>query len=322
MKLIIQIPCYNEAATLPATLRDLPRSIPGIAVIETLVVDDCSTDDTAAVAEALGVTHIVRFLKHRGLARGFAAGLEAGLRAGADIIVNTDADNQYWAGDIPALIAPILERRAELVIGDRGVKTVAEFSASKRWLQGLGSWVVGQASHMPVPDATSGFRAISRQAALRLLVLSDYSYTLETLIQAGARQMAVVYVPVRTNPPTRPSRLMSSLPHYLSLSAATITRAYTMYRPLKVFTTLGALITGAGALIGLRYLVFYFGRVPGHLESVILSAILIIVGFQVGLIGVIADLIAFNRKILEEALYRLRILELAQTENKPESGDS
>jgi|SRR5579859_2301004 len=322
MKLIIQIPCYNEAESLPTTLRALPLAIPGISSIETLIVDDCSEDNTVEVAQALGVAHIVRFPKHQGLARAFAAGLEASLRAGADVIVNTDADNQYCADDIPALIEPILSARAELAIGDRGVTKVAEFSPVKRWLQSLGSWVVSQASSLVVPDAASGFRALSRQAALRLLILSDYSYTLETLIQAGARHMAVVYVPVRTNPPMRTSRLVRSLPNYLGRSAATITRAYTMYRPFKVFTTLGALLTGVGVLIGLRYLVFFFGREPGHLQSVILSAILIIVGFQVGLMGLIADSIAFNRKILEEVLYRLRVLELTPADIKPETRDS
>ncbi len=322
MKLIIQIPCFNEAATLPTTLRELPRAIEGIDVIETLIIDDGSTDDTAAVAQALGVTHIIRLPRNQGLARAFAAGLDSSLRAGADIIVNTDADNQYQAADIPALIAPILAGRAELVIGDRGVKTMGEFSPLKRWLQGLGSWVVSQASEFDVPDAASGFRAISRLAAFRLLVLSDYSYTLETLIQAGARHMAVVFVPVRTNPATRPSRLMRSLPHYLGQSAATITRAYTMYRPFKVFTTLGGTLVAAGVLIGLRYLVFFFGRVPGHLQSVVLAAILVIVGFQVALFGVIADLIAFNRKILEEVLLRLRVIESTESPVHSRSSDS
>ena len=322
MKLIIQIPCLNEAATLPATVRALPQSIAGVTHIETLIVDDGSTDDTVAVARALGVTHIVQFPRHRGLARAYAAGLDAALQAGADIIVNTDADNQYFAGDIPALIAPILAGRAEVVIGDRGVRTKSDFSPLKRQLQGLGSWVVSQASSLHVPDATSGFRAISRRAAMRLLVLGDYSYTLESLIQAGARQMAVVSVPVRTNAVTRPSRLMRNLPHYLAQSGATIIRAYAMYRPLKVFSVLGGLITLAGALVGLRYLLFFFGREPGHLQSVVLSAILIIVGFQVALIGLMADLIAFNRKILEEMLYRVRWLEYEHGETEPELENS
>ena len=322
MKLIIQIPCFNEEQTLPATLAALPRALPGVDSIEVLVIDDGSHDGTAAVARAAGVKHVIGLPRNVGLARAFAAGLETSLRVGADIIVNTDADNQYYAGDMAALIAPILEGRAELVIGDRGVKNLAEFSPLKRWLQGAGSWVVGQASGLVVPDATSGFRAISRRAALRLLVLSDYSHTLETLIQAGARHMAVVFVPVRTNPATRPSRLMRSTPHYLAQSGATIVRAYAMYQPLKVFTVLGALITLPGVLIGLRYLIFFFGREPGHLQSVVLSAILIIVGFQVGLIGLIADLIAFNRKILEEMLYRVRLLESTQSETELEIENS
>jgi len=322
MKLIIQIPCYNEELTLPVTLDALPRQLPGIDCIEVLVVDDGSTDGTAAVARAGGVEHIVSLPRNVGLAKAFAAGLEAALRAGADIIVNTDADNQYDARDIAALIEPILRGRAELVVGDRGVTTLAGFSPIKRWLQSLGSWVVSQASGLPVPDAASGFRAISRSAALRLLVLSDYSYTLETLIQAGARHMAVTFVPVRTNPAVRPSRLMRSLPHYISRSAATIIRAYAMYRPLKVFTTLGAAITLVGVVVGLRYLLLYFGRDPGHLQSVVLAAILIIVGFQVALIGLVSDLIAFNRKILEETLFRLRALDSTQTEIDRESGDS
>lgn len=314
MKLIIQIPCYNEEQTLPITLAALPRELSGVDCIEVLVIDDGSRDGTAAVARAAGVQHLLSLPRNVGLAKAFAAGLEAALRAGADIIVNTDADNQYDARDIATLIEPILQGRAELVIGDRGVKTVADFSPLKRWLQALGSWVVGQASELNVPDAASGFRAISRQAAFRLLVLSDYSYTLETLIQAGARHMAVTFVPVRTTPPTRPSRLMRSLPHYLGQSTATIIRAYAMYRPFKVFGTLGGLLAAAGVLIGLRYLVFFFGREAGHLQSVVLAAILIIVGFQVAMIGLIADLISFNRKILEEVLYRLRALETTQDE--------
>jgi glycosyltransferase involved in cell wall biosynthesis len=322
MKLIIQIPCYNEEHTLPVTLAALPPELSGIDCLEVLVIDDGSRDGTAAVARAAGVQHLLSLPRNVGLAKAFAAGLEAALRAGADIIVNTDADNQYDARDIATLIEPILQGRAELVVGDRGVKTLAGFSPLKRWLQSAGSWVVSQASGLPVPDATSGFRALSRAAALRLLVLSDYSYTLETLIQAGARHMAVVFVPVRTNPPMRPSRLMRSLPHYVSYSAATIIRAYAMYRPLKVFTALGASITLVGVVIGLRYLLLFFGRDPGHLQSVVLSAILVIVGFQVALIGLVADLIAFNRKILEDTLFRLRAMELTETEIDRQSGGS
>ncbi len=258
MKLIIQIPCYNEEQTLGATLRALPRSLPGVDEIEVLVIDDGSLDDTAPVARALGADHVVRFASHRGLARAFAAGLDAALRLGADVIVNTDADNQYPASEIPRLIAPILAKQADLVIGDRGVTSVAGFSPLKRQLQRLGSWVVQRASGLPVPDATSGFRALSREAAQRLMVLSEYSYTLETLIHAGARRMAVAYVPIHTNPPLRPSRLMRSLFDYLAHSTITIIRAYTTYRPLRAFVTVGALIVLAGAALGLRFVYFYW----------------------------------------------------------------
>ena len=313
MKLIIQIPCYNEAQGLAATVRALPRTLPGIDQIEYLVIDDGSTDATAETARAAGVHHIVRFPGHRGLARAFVAGLEAALRGGADIIVNTDADNQYQSEDIIQLIAPILAGQAELVIGDRGIARVPTFSLFKRWLQSMGSAVVTQASGLHIPDATSGFRALSREAALRTLVLSSYSYTLETLIQAGARQIAVQYVPVRTNPPTRPSRLMRNTYHYLTNSAATIVRAYTTYRPLPVFLTIGAGLLSVGLLVGARFLFFYLnGEGSGHIQSLILAAILLIVGFQVGLIGLVADLISSNRKILEEIVYRLRRLELEQ----------
>ena len=307
MKLIIQIPCYNEAETLPLTLHDLPRALPGIDEIEWLVVDDGSTDQTAEVARTLGVHHIGRLPQHQGLGRAFVAGLELALRAGADIIVNTDADNQYAAADIPQLIAPILEHRAEIVVGDRGVANLAHFSLTKRLLQRMGSWVVQSASGLNVPDATSGFRAFSREAALRITVLSDYSYTLETLIQAGARHLGVVYVPVRTQPQTRASRLMRSIPHYLIQSAITIVRSYAMYQPLRVFLMLGIGMIVIGFVPGIRFLYFFIiEQSAGHVQSLILSAILLIVGFQIVLIGLLADLIGFNRKILEEILYRLR----------------
>lgn len=312
MKLIIQIPCYNEAQTLPATVQALPRSLPGVDQIEYLVVDDGSIDNTSEVARAKGVHHVVRLQHHAGLATGFITGLENCLRNGADLIVNTDADNQYNAEDIQHLITPILSGQADMVVGDRGVATLQEFSPLKRVLQRIGSWVIAQASGLQTPDATSGFRALSREAAMRTLVLSQYSYTLETLIQAGARRMAVAYVPVRTNPATRPSRLMRSIPQYLVKSSSTILRAYTMYRPLRVFTILGLLIILAGLVPGVRFLYFYFiGQGGGHIQSVILSAILEIVGFQVMLIGLLADLIGFNRLILEEILYRVRRLELS-----------
>ena len=310
LKLIIQIPCYNEAKTLPETVAALPSALAGIDEIETLIIDNGSTDDTSAVAQELGVDHVIR-LPVRGLAAAFMAGLEACLQRGADVVVNTDADNQYYAGDIDRLLEPILEGRADLVVGDRDVGSLEAFSPAKRWLQRLGSWIIGKASGISTPDATSGFRALTREAALRTLVLSEYSYTLETLIQAGARRLRVAYVPVRTNPPTRPSRLMSSIPDYLLHSSTTIIRAYTMYRPLRVFTTIGGVFLAGGMVLSVRYLYFFLiGEGLGHVQSVILAAVLLIVGFQILLIGLLADLISFNRQILEDALFRLRRLEL------------
>ena len=307
MKLIIQIPCYNEAQTLPITLKELPQQFPGIDQVEYLVIDDGSDDNTAQVAVENGVHHVIRLNPHRGLAAGFTAGLEACLLQGADIIINTDADNQYNAEDMQSLIAPILSGQAEIVVGDRGVANLSAFSPSKRLLQRLGSWVVARASGLRTPDATSGFRAISREAALRTLVLSEYSYTLETLIQAGHRGVAVAYVPIRTNPHTRPSRLIRSVPQYLAYSGATIVRAYAMYRPLRVFTLMAILMISLGLILAFRFLYFWvIGQGGGHIQSVILSAVLLIIGFQTLLIGLLADLIGFNRTILEELLYRTR----------------
>jgi glycosyltransferase involved in cell wall biosynthesis len=315
VKLIVQIPCYNEAESLADTIRALPRQLPGIDEIEHLVIDDGSQDHTAQVAADLGVRHIVRFTHHLGLAAAFTAGLESCLRYGADLIVNTDADNQYHAGDIQALIAPILEGRADLVIGDRGVAQQTNFPPSKRFLQRIGSWLIARASGIQTPDATSGFRALSREAALRTIVLSEYTYTLETLIQAGASHMAVAYVPVRTNPQKRPSRLMRGIPHYLANSAQTIVRAYTMYRPLRVFTLLGSILMLGGVVLSIRFLYYYLiGRGSGHVQSVILAAVMLIIGFQTLLIGLLADLISSQRKISEELLYRMRRLELHQHE--------
>ena len=313
MKLIIQIPCYNEAQVLPQTVQLLPRSLPGIDKVEYLIIDDGSVDNTAEVARKAGVDHVIRLSRHSGLATGFRTGLDACLRLGADIIVNTDADNQYEANDIFQLVEPILSKRADLVIGDRGVATLPAFSPLKRLLQRLGSWVITRASGVQTPDATSGFRALSRKAAMHTIVLSEYSYTLETLIQAGANKLAVEYVRVGTNPQTRPSRLMNSIPHYIANSSVTILRSYTMYRPLRVFTIMGSLITLAGVLTGARFIYFYIiGQGDGKIQSLILAAILMIVGFQVLLIGLLADLISFNRKINEETLIRVRQLELQQ----------
>ena len=316
MKLIIQIPCYNEEATLPQTIRDLPRALPGVDEVEYLVVDDGSTDRTAEVARDLGVGHFVRLKQNCGLAKAFVTGLETALRCGADIIVNTDADNQYRGEDIARLIQPILDGDADIAVGDRGVSALEHFSPFKRLLQRWGSWVVERAAGIPIPDATSGFRAFTREAALRLTVLSDYTYTLETLIQAGARRMAVVYVPIATNPQTRQSRLVRSIPSFLALSIVTIVRFYTMYRPMRVFTMFGGAFIAGGVVLGLRF-VYYFvqGMGTGKVQSLILAAILTIVGFQICLIGLMADLVGLNRKMVEESLYRIRRMELSGGEN-------
>lgn len=314
MKLIIQIPCYNEADTLPQTLSALPSALPGVDAIEILIIDDGSSDSTSAVARKHGVDHIIQLPYHMGLAAGFRAGLEACLQYGADIIVNTDADNQYVAEDISRLIEPILNENVQLVIGDREVSSLEHFSTLKRGLQRLGSWVVAQAAGFPVPDATSGFRALSREMALRTLVLSRYSYTLETIIQAGAHQIPVKFVPVRTNPNTRPSRLMRSTSHYLRQSIPTIIRAYAMYQPLKVFSLIGTLFVMIGLIPAVRFLIlrYFLEQGSGNIQSLIFSAVMLILGIQIYLIGLVADIIAFNRKMLEDQNYRLKRLELDQ----------
>ncbi|MBN2002110.1 MAG: glycosyltransferase family 2 protein [Anaerolineae bacterium] len=323
MKLVIQIPCYNEEATLPQTLHDLPQHIEGIDQIEILIVDDGSKDHTVAVAREWGVHHIVQHGRNRKLAAAFVTGLEAALQAGADIIVNTDADNQYRGEDIAALVRPIIDGSADIVIGDRGVLSVADFSPIKRRLQQLGSWVMKTFSGVDTPDATSGFRALSREAALRTIILSQYSYTLESLIQAGSRRMAVAYIPIHVNPQTRSSRLMRNIPDYLINSTATILRTYTMYQPLRVFLFLGGIFFIGGMIGGGRFLWYYFqGMGDGKIQSLILTAVLLIMGFQAFLIGVVADLIGFNRKILEETLYRTRKLELEKIISMTGSGAS
>jgi glycosyltransferase involved in cell wall biosynthesis len=306
-KLIVQIPCYNEAATLPEALAALPREIPGIDRIEILIIDDGSKDATVQVARDAGVHHIVSFRRNLGLAAAFSAGLQESLRQGADIIVNTDADNQYEAKDIPSLIEPLLAGRADIVVGNRQVMSLQHFSPVKKRLQLLGSWVIAQASGLETLDATSGFRAMTRDAALRTFVLSGYSYTVETLIQAGASRMTVEYVPIRVNANTRPSRLMRSIPQYIRKSAVTILRAYTMYRPLRVFLAIGGGLILLGTVPGIRFLYLYsIGHRIGHVQSLILAAILIIVGFQVCMIGLLADLLSCNRKLIEELIYRVR----------------
>lgn len=319
MKLIIQIPCWNEADVLPQALEVLPRHIPGVDVVEVLIIDDGSTDATVDVARQCGADHIVSLPFHAGLAKAFSAGLDACVRLGADIIVNTDADNQYEAADVVHLVQPILDRRAELVIGDRGVATQPHFSPVKRLLQQMGSFVVSKAAGSIIPDATSGFRAITRDLALRTLVLSHYSYTLETLIQAGAHGTVMTFVPIRTNPKVRPSRLIKSVQKFIFVSGATIMRAFTVYRPLRFFTIIGMLLILGGMIPGIRFLINYInGSGTGMIQSLILAAILIIVGFQTLLIGIVADLISFNRKILEEVLYRLRKIDVEDKHPKHE----
>lgn len=307
MKLIIQIPCYNEESTLPVTLADLPHEIPGIDCIETLVIDDGSTDHTVDVARQHGVTHIIRFTQNRGLAQAFAAGLDAAVQAGADIIVNTDADNQYYGPDIAALVAPILCGEADMVIGDRQTDSIAHFSWTKKQLQKLGSWVVRKVSRTTVPDAPSGFRAYSREAALRLNIMSGFSYVLETIIQAAEKDLKITSVPVRTNPVLRKSRLVRSLPNYIRRQTETILRIYAMYEPLRIFSLIGGIGVFAGVLVALRFLYYYMiGNGGGHVQSLIASAMLIMVGFLVLLGGLLADLNAANRKLLEELLYRVK----------------
>jgi len=311
VKLIIQIPCFNEEAVLEGTLAALPSRVPGIDVIETLVIDDGSADGTAEAARRGGATYLLRFPVHLGLARAFSAGLDAALKLGADVIVNTDADNQYPGSAIPALVAPILRGEAEMVIGDRAPHQLQHFGPLKRVLQWVGSWVVRQLSGTTVPDAASGFRAFSRRAALKLNVFTRFTYTLETIIQAGKKHIAIGHVPVATNPDTRPSRLFQSIWMYLRRSGSTLVRIYALYEPLRVFWGLGALGILGGLAIGARFLFQYLaGEGAGHIQSLILAAVLLIVGFQTMLIGLVADLIGGNRSLLEDTLFRVRELEL------------
>ncbi len=314
-KLIVQIPCYNEEATLGVTLSQLPRQIEGVDKIEWLIIDDGSRDRTVEVARACGVDHIVSFAQNQGLAKGFMAGIESALKAGADIIVNTDADNQYCADDIPKLIQPILDGRAEMVIGARPIQEIEHFSPVKKFLQKLGSWVVRVASRTDIPDAPSGFRAFSRQAALELNVFNEYTYTLETIIQAGQRGKAIAYVPIRTNGYLRPSRLVKSIPTYIQRSILTIVRIFMTYRPLQFFMLLGSVPFSAGFLLCLRWLILFWGIIGDdpakpRVPSLILAAILILVGIQLWIFGLVADLMSVNRKLLEDVQLRLRRQEL------------
>jgi len=306
-KMVIQIPCYNEEATLGVTLAALPRHLPGIDSIELLIINDGSTDATPDVARRAGVDHIVNFSHNQGLARAFMAGLEESLRAGADIIVNTDADNQYCADDIPLLIEPILAGRADIVIGVRSIAQIEHFSPTKKLLQRLGSWAVRIASATDIADAPSGFRAMSRDAAMRLNVFSDYTYTLETIIQAGQNGLAVTSVPIRTNEYLRPSRLMKGLRSYVQRSLFTILRIFMTYKPLRFFMILGTIPFTIGFLLGLRWLALYLSGTPRtHVPSLILASILILIGVQLWIFGLVADLLAVNRKMLEDIQVRVR----------------
>lgn len=305
MKLIIQIPCFNEGQTLSTTLLALPRIVAGFSSVEWLIIDDGSEDDTIAVAKAHGVDHIICHTGNKGLARAFMTGLDACLRLGADIIVNTDADNQYNADDIPALTQPILQQRSELVIGARPISSIEHFSPIKKILQSLGSWVVRVASKTKVPDAPSGFRAMSRMAAQRLMVFNDYTYTLETIIQAGQKNITVSSVPIRVNEELRPSRLVKSIPSYIKRSIITIIRIFVIYRPFSFFCTIGAVLFGAGFLIGLRFLWEYLhGQGEGHIQSLIMASVLLGMGFQTLLIAFVADLLSANRKLLEDIRFK------------------
>jgi glycosyltransferase involved in cell wall biosynthesis len=319
VKLIIQIPCLNEAATLGAALATLPRKVAGFDSVEWLVVDDGSTDGTAELARKLGVDHVIRHPVNRGLATAFMTGIDAALGYGADVIVNTDADNQYEAGDIPLLVQPILEHRADMVIGARPIAQIEHFSWVKKRLQRIGSWAVRIASKTDVADAPSGFRAMTRETATRLNVFNAYTYTLETIIQAGLSNLTVVSVQIRTNPDLRPSRLVKSVPDYVKRSLVTILRVFVTYRPLTLFMWASAILTFVGLALGVRYLVFLVaGNGGGHVQSLILAALCLMLGGLSFMMGLIADLISVNRKLLERI--NVRIARRDSPPNVPDSG--
>jgi len=300
------------------TLREIPRKIPDIDKVEVLVIDDGSTDSTLQVARSNGADHVVRFPQTKGLTRAFSAGIDVSLRLGADIIVNTDGDNQYRGAGIPQLIRPILDGSAEMVVGDRHVKTIDDFSWAKKKLQRIGSWAVRRISGTDVPDVTSGFRAFSREAALQMNVVSPFSYTLETVIQAGKKHIALGHTRVETNRKTRPSRLFRSIPEYLKRSLTTIVRVYTMFQPLRVFTAFGLVFLSGGAVLAGRFLYFCaIGDGQGHVQSVVAAGALGVAGFLILLIGMVADLISFNRRLIEETLYRMRRVELSLGDGRP-----
>jgi glycosyltransferase involved in cell wall biosynthesis len=313
VKLIIQIPCFNEEHTLPATIGDFPDKIDGIDIIETLIIDDGSSDRTIEVAKELGVNHIIQNTNNLGLARSFQKGLDACLDFGADIIVNTDGDNQYAGCDIPKLVKPIIDGNAEIVVGDRQTHKIEHFSVFKKFLQKLGSRVVRQLSGTSVPDVVSGFRAISRDAALRLNIISPYSYTIEMVIQAGKKNMAITHVPISTNAKTRESRLFKSIPNFINRQLSSMIRMYAMYEPLRVFFSIGLMLSFIGVLPIVRFLYFYFtGDGGGHLQSLVLGSVLLIIGFITFMIGLVADLISFNRQLTEITLEKVRKIELQQ----------
>lgn len=323
MKLIIQIPCYNEADTLPITLKALPRSMKGFDSVEWLIINDGSTDNTVEVAKANGVDHIVSFTKNQGLARAFIAGLDACIKLGADVIVNTDADNQYNSADIPLLLEPILNGKAEIVVGERPISEIRHFSLVKKLLQKLGSLVVRLTSKTSIPDAPSGFRAISREAAMRLNVFNDYTYTLEMIIQAGQKNMAIVSVPIRTNENLRPSRLVTSIPRYIKRSIVTIVRIFVVYKPFRFFMTIGLLLITSGLLISLRFLYYFLTTGgEGHVQSLILASILLGIGFQTVLVAFLADLQAVNRRLMEDIQYRVRAMDSEAHRKTPLKKDS
>lgn len=315
MKLIIQIPCFNEAETLTIALDALPKHIDGIDEIEYLVINDGSSDNTEQIAIDWGVNYIVHFKRNLGLARGFMAGLDLALRHGADIIVNTDADNQYNADDIEKIVRPIIEKKADIVIGERPIDDTAEFSPLKKKLQHLGSWFVRVASKTDIPDAPSGFRAYSKHAAMRMNVNNEYTYTLETIVQAGRNKMAIMSVPVRTNPELRKSRLMKSMYAYIKKSILTVFRAFLMYKPLFTFVCISSVFLIVGLAIGIRFIyLFCIGAGNGHVQSLILAMTMIIIGVQTALLGMQADVIGANRKLLEDIQFRVKKLELGLLE--------
>ena len=319
MKLIIQIPCLNEAKTLEVALNDLPKHIDGIDEIEYLIINDGSTDNTVEVAKNWGVNYIVNFVNNKGLARGFIAGLDACIRNGADIIVNTDADNQYRGADIEKLIQPILQGKAEIVIGERPIDDTDDFSPLKKKLQHLGSFVVRKASATDIPDAPSGFRAFTREAAMRLNVINNYTYTLETIVQAGRNQMAITSVPISTNPELRKSRLFHSMGGYIKKSVLTIIRAFMMYKPLVFFTVVGAVPFLIGIALMVRFLIFFFnGAGMGHIQSLVFASTLMMIGFMTFIMGLQADIIAANRKLLEDIQFRLRRMEFGENTDESE----